>query len=924
MNPPGGGRVAAYGLNYQYLATAEFFLGFLRKNIDLLPRAVLVIEPSGAKADSKNDDIVDLAIEIDGEATHHIQVKASTKPDEHPLPPAEAREVLIRLLSHSPDHSLLLTNKPLSPQLTLESSVYSADGPISTYTWPQGPRAPGDSINPLITVDTRSPAQLRGSIAELVRHFRKRRSLGQGLTSVRLLVAILLDFIFDAAAGIEHSRVSALDLVEKIQMPDPRMAHLAGGFDWGLPMSGIPNYASTVPRMAILDELLEHLTTDDTESVPARVVLAGHTGIGKSVIASDYCHIDRISYEFLCWIDCRDTGLIEPRIRDIVSQLTKDVVPPAADVAPVFTGILGRHSGPWLLVFDGIQNASDIERFVPTVGRGSVLITTNNSLGWWHDAHQLEVGVLTPDEAVDCFASYAGVPERAVDNVREPIAEIVERLGRIPLAVSMGGLYFRNAEGQLNELALQYFSDLASLDDSYAIPPGFDRTAHAAVRYAVDNLGKGTKTGDQYRRRAKALLYVGSLLAPELLPLNLLLPASADVLDMDLSALPRPAEADSTLRRGVIATLRTQTVAHRVVNADLGNITPASDTVAVHPVVHEILQRSYLAEVPPGRLQGIAEGLMYFLVGWIGSLRTDGQFFAVEQLRMHAEALLDLVNEREPLSASSADQDLFYKYIKAMLQVELSTCHFSRGNLQRAYDLGTAAAQALSILADQPVARMIVMKSVFNQIHDLSFAEAPAPLLAIHAHVLLRFCLEYEGSQLESIRDLAYTSAGEALLMVTRTGDYRNSQPLQAVAAQLADIGTRDPAPETRSHTRNKRINELYEAGEFEQILQDLPKWRALDPGVHTAIFYDGLQVVAQLRTRKFDDALAGISALLDLKPYGQHLLLFAHEALKKIGKALYQTIPAAGRDASRLQAALDQVLAKYYQLTGTANQGPS
>ncbi len=35
--------------------------------------------------------------------------------------------------------------------------------------------------------------------------------------------------------------------------------------------------------------------------------------------------------------------------------LTKDVVPPAADVSAIFTGMLGRLPGPWLLIFDGIQ-----------------------------------------------------------------------------------------------------------------------------------------------------------------------------------------------------------------------------------------------------------------------------------------------------------------------------------------------------------------------------------------------------------------------------------------------------------------------------------------------------------------------------------------------------------------------------------------
>jgi hypothetical protein len=284
-------------------------------------------------------------------------------------------------------------------------------------------------------------------------------------------------------------------------------------------------------------------------------------------------------------------------------------------------------------------------------------------------------------------------------------------------------------------------------------------------------------------------------LAPELLPLNLLLPATAEALHISITALPRPAEVEAELRRGVIATLRTQTIAHRVTNAEPGVVTPASDTVAVHPLVHSILQRICLARVGPGDLQQMAASLMYFLVGWIGILRTEGHFFAVEQLRMHAEALIELVNEREPLSTVSADHDKHYRYLKAMLQSELGTCQFSRGNLQEAYNLGLAAVQALSTIPADQNARIIAMKCTFDQIHDLSMGEAPAALLAIHAHLLLQFCNECEANPAEAFRDIAYRFAGEALAMITRIAAYRESPPLQTIAAQLNQIGARDPSP---------------------------------------------------------------------------------------------------------------------------------
>ncbi|AFS13792.1 Hypothetical protein MIP_02625 [Mycobacterium intracellulare subsp. intracellulare MTCC 9506] len=49
------------------------------------------MEPMLKDTDDANDDIVDFAIELNDVAVHHVQVKATTKPDQYPLQPADAR-----------------------------------------------------------------------------------------------------------------------------------------------------------------------------------------------------------------------------------------------------------------------------------------------------------------------------------------------------------------------------------------------------------------------------------------------------------------------------------------------------------------------------------------------------------------------------------------------------------------------------------------------------------------------------------------------------------------------------------------------------------------------------------------------------------------------------------------------------------------
>lgn len=925
MTDLGGGGVAAFGFSYQYLQTAELFLTLLRKNSELIARATLVVEPLHKKANGKDDDVVDFAIEVDGDVLYSVQVKASSEPDEYPLQPAPARAALERLVAYPASNTLLLTNKRISPGLLDEVEIVARGGADKTtaYTWANGPqRQPGEpGAQPNIVVDARRPVEIRNSIAELIRFFRGQRALRQGVVSSRLLVPILQDFIFSAAAGQQPSRISGLDLLEMLAMPDPRIAHVAGGFDWGVPITGIPNYLSTVPRLSYLEQVQEHLAPDDTSNTPARVVLTGRTGNGKSVLATDFCHVESISYEFICWIDCREVDFLEPQVRNLISQLTREQIAPDAAVASVFTGMLGRRSGPWLLVFDGIQNRSDLDAYIPSIGNGSVLVTSNNSLNWWPDVPLIEVGEMTEVEAVDCFASYAGVADTEIEAVRSSIVEIVERLGLIPLAVSMSAIYFKNTAGQLDELALQYFSDLEALADSDSRPPGFPKTAFAAIQHAVRNLGKGTPAGDTYGRSARAVLEIGSLLAPELLPLNFMLLATPGNLQLDLANLPVPTEVDKVTLRGVLATLRTQTIARRVVNDGDGGHTAVSDTIAIHPLVHDILQRSYLAAVPSGYLESQCTVFMYFLIGWLGSMRTDGEYFAVEQLRLHANALLALAAENEPLSSLSPENARAYTYAKTLLQAELSTCAASRGRLQEAFDLGRSALETLSRYMYEPYARRIAMKILANMIADLSMGEAPPEAIRRCAIPFVSSVAEAESDSKEAVRALAYTLSGETLAVIDRLEIYRNAPGLSAIRRRLFEVTQRDPSLATQEATRMRRVNELYEAGRFAELLDLVDELMAANTSLEGGVILNAIKITAYLHTDAVDEALAEIDQLLALRNYADYVLLSLHEALKKLGRELYRVIEleAFSSVRPRLQEAMDRVLDRYNELSDAA-----
>lgn len=913
-----GGGIAAFGLRYQYLVTAEYVLAFLRNDPALIANANLVIEPLHKNEDGTDDDVVDFAIEIDDQPAHNVQVKSSSEPANHPLRPAGAREVFDRLVDHPADQRILLTNKPLSPALADEAVVQSIADGRTEYAWPSGPQVPTEESEPRIIHDKRSVGELFDSITELVKGFRVERGRSPGTVTCQLLVSILVDYIFSAAAGTQLSRISALDLLEMLVMPDAAIAQVAGGFDWGVPITNIPNYLSTIPRLSYLDELQGHLDLTKETAAPSRVVLTGRTGNGKTVLASDYCHIEAVTYAFMCWIDCRAVGFIEPQMRNIIEQLN-ETVPTGASPGPVFAGILGRHPGPWLLVFDGLQNRTDIEEYLPSRGNGSIIVTSNNSLNWWPRTPVIEVGEFTEDEAVECFAVYADVGPAELDASRDSIRDIVVRLGLVPLAVSMSAIYFKNTEGLLDELTVQYFIELDALADDASIPPGFPTTAFAAIQLASRRLARGQQTGELYGRSARAVVEIGCLLAPELLPLNFILQATAESVEVNLANLPVPAEVDQTVRRGVLSALRTQSIAQRVVNDGEGNRTPVSETVAIHPLVHEILRRSYLAAVPPGVLEMQSTAFMYFLVGWIGKLRDQGDYFAVEQLRIHADALLKLIVENEPMSSFSTQHRRVYAYAKALLRAELSTCAASRGRLQEALELGHAAIEDLEPWTHEQHARLIRAKILSNMIGDLSIGEAAPEAVAALMDPLLMTVREAEASPDASKRRVGYTIAAETLSYLNRTDIHRTSPLLVSAITELAAIVNRDPSPDQGGVIQNNLANRLYEAGQFEELLRHVLQWREANSSFENGVLLDALVIVCQLHTAAVDEALAAIDTLVSTTVHANYVLVSLHEALKKVGRELYRVIPALPGDRDRLQAALHRVLERYYALSTLA-----
>lgn len=910
-----GGNQSAFGYRYQYLVTIERFLRYMRDRLGQMGAIALHVEPTTLAREgiARDDDIIDFAIEFDSAIAERVQVKGSSNPQENKLFHGEADEVFGRLAGKTAAHSVLLTNRALGPGLQgrCAQALDAAGVEQWHYVAPDGAAADTEAT---IVVDKRSIEAVTESIEDLVRQFRSDRTLGQGSVSCRIVAKLLLDRIFQAAAGDGQTKFDAVEVASFMLTPDPEIAHAVGSFDWGVPVNGIPLMPATVARLPLLERLHETLVGQAGGHQVNHVIAHGPTGHGKSSLAAHFGHLYRNSYEFICWIDCSDSGLIEANIRRFVQELTRTELARDADPSQRFREALASHRGPWLVVFDGVAARVDIDKFMPTQGNGSVLVTTTNETGWWPTSTYLQVSAFTEDEAVACFTSYAELDAGSASS--HAVKEIVARLGLIPLAISMAALYFRNSAGAVEELSTGYFAELDALEDIGSIPPGFDRTAFAAIELAVRNLGAGV-VGDDRRdvRMVQAMLYRASLLAPDMIPLNYLIASLPETFEMRLEVLPEPSFADAALRRRYIRIMRTQSIAHRVLLLDKqGEPSETGDTIDIHPLVHEILRRLFVRRMPHSEMGGQLMMMLYFLNGWLIHARRQNRYFAVDQLAAHALSLLRFIDGLGQLSFPSGAATRMFRYLKQGLKIEVSTCSMSRGDVNASVNLAREALHELWSYPADPVRDALALKAASSIVVDLSDAGAEAVTMRPWAMYALRAVVAAESSSANGAAQ-AFENAYLLRSSFNSRESYRDDPLIAKVIHELNEMIARDPSDELRPNVVLDELIARIDAGELDDSVDGtLATLRASanDYDRHT---FDCLDVDLAVKRQQFDQALTGITELLNRPLHQTHGARPLARGLVNIHRTLEKFIEAGVGPVDKLRAASDQLRTRAEEL---------
>ncbi|POX39641.1 ATP/GTP-binding protein [Streptomyces sp. Ru73] len=220
----------------------------------------------------------------------------------------------------------------------------------------------------------------------------------------------------------------------------------AGGGAWsGLDSVRWPSVGRAPVVLRDRTGLMERLRAAVAPGAGGQVyVLHGLGGCGKTAVAYTlFQHATSEAGRIGLWVNASDTASLRTGMLAVAAdrgagdgELTaaRSGLRAAADLV---WDHLDRSDRPWLLVLDNADDPAVLRDggWLRTSPRGTVLVTTRQAARhWWPGAELLQLGVLPKSDAAQVLCDLA--PEAGTLEEAEAVAE---RLGRLPLALTLAG-----------------------------------------------------------------------------------------------------------------------------------------------------------------------------------------------------------------------------------------------------------------------------------------------------------------------------------------------------------------------------------------------------------------------------------------------------------------------------------------------------
>lgn len=171
--------------------------------------------------------------------------------------------------------------------------------------------------------------------------------------------------------------------------------------------------------------------------------LQGEGGIGKSELATYFAHEVRKQGRSVVWLERPDHDL-DGALAALISLTQPGFAAPPHSTREDLAAVMRRELGPYdgLLVLDDVAGRMAVEGLNP--GGGWNLLVTTRTHNLLPGVEDLALGPLGPADALLLLSRVAWNSEVSPEEEAEAAAQLVERLGFLPLALELAGSTLRN------------------------------------------------------------------------------------------------------------------------------------------------------------------------------------------------------------------------------------------------------------------------------------------------------------------------------------------------------------------------------------------------------------------------------------------------------------------------------------------------
>jgi tetratricopeptide (TPR) repeat protein len=414
----------------------------------------------------------------------------------------------------------------------------------------------------------------------------------------------------------------------------------------------VPGFTGREAELAAIRAALWNGGAAALTGSPAATALSGLGGVGKSVLAREYAWRERERYRGVWWLRAEERATLMGDLIELGARFIPGLaeVPDREAAARATLDFIAQTPAdkPWLLVYDNAENPAGLEKLTPRAG-AHVLVTSR----WqdWHGrARELPLDVFSEAAALEFLMAQArgagvaanskglsphpvplpmgeGTKAATVEQgsllprgegqdegrdvsynpqIYEAAAKLAQDLGRLPLALAIArahawsmGWTFAQYREHLAEAKLLEREETKGVD--------YPRSIAATFTLAIE---KASETCPQ----AEQLLSIAAFLAPERIPLSIILEA----------AMPEMEKGEAVAALAEVSLVTRET------------LDDGSPAVGVHRLVQEFMRQrlgDHAAAV--GALATVFMALAY------PSLTTDVRSWpSCRRLNSHAAAVL--------------------------------------------------------------------------------------------------------------------------------------------------------------------------------------------------------------------------------------------------------------------------------------------